>query len=73
VNDKRPQSVIYSLDHTIELFTRTPIAHGIGAQALAALREARAQVAHAFAQESAAARELRTGNSENVTATSGLV
>ena len=58
MNDKRHDSVLYSLDRTIELFTHTPAAHGSGAAALEALKTARAQVAAAFAREHATSRAV---------------
>jgi hypothetical protein len=53
VNDKRYDSVLYSLDHAIELFSRLPTSTSAGAAAYEALQHARAMLTNAFAAEAA--------------------
>jgi hypothetical protein len=54
VKDRRTDLLLYSLDHTIELFGRASLPQGTGAAVHTALKEARAALALALAQEGVA-------------------
>jgi hypothetical protein len=51
VKDKRQDSLLYTLDRSIELFARTPIANATGAAAFETLKRARAMLVDALAEE----------------------
>jgi hypothetical protein len=51
VNDRRYDSLLYSLDHAIELFSRIPTSTPAGAAAFETLKQARAMLTEALAQE----------------------
>ncbi len=53
MNDRRYDSLLYSLDHAIELFSRIPATTPAGTAAFETLKQARAMLTEALAQEMA--------------------
>jgi hypothetical protein len=61
VNNRHNDQLLYSLDRTIELFGRASLPSRTGATVFAALKEARAALAPALAQETTANLRPRDG------------